>query len=301
MINNNKYDPTRTTSLRLQFSRDMDKRFNELVSFIKIVIVERDCFALKNIRTMQMVSVSDEEFDRESYAEEIALFLLWLQRQVDLGILTQSQYYHLGRIISQSWTNGYVKDAYYRGIMRAREEMIKAGMAVPSIDASGGIDVVASNLTHTQRLNMLYASVYNELQGATDAMRGRISQVLTQGLMQGKSPAAIYKEVRAVIDGTDMGVLGITDKIGRFIPTKARAEMIARTEIIRALHLAAVEEYRQWGVKGIVVMAEWRTAHDAKVCAKCASMEGQVFTLDEIEYKIPAHPGCRCFILPIMR
>jgi SPP1 gp7 family putative phage head morphogenesis protein len=98
-----------------------------------------------------------------------------------------------------------------------------------------------------------------------------------------------------------MGVLGITDKIGRFIPAKVRAEMIARTEIIRALHLAAVEEYRQWGVKGIVVMAEWRTAHDAKVCAKCASMEGQVFTLDEIEYKIPAHPDCRCFILPIMR
>ena len=298
---NERFDPTRTTVLRNTFVRDMDKRFNELAKFIRIAIVEKDVFALRRVKTMQMMPLGEEEFDRDSYAEEIALFLLWLQRQVDIGILNKSQSFQIGRIVSQSWTETYIKDAYKRGIIRARQEMIKAGMSVPSIEASGGIEAIMASLNHTQRLNLLYASVFNELQGVTDAMRNNISQILSLGMIAGKSASEIAKEVRAVIDGTDMATLGIADKIGRFVPAKLRAEMIARTEIIRSLHLAAVEEYRQWGVTGIEVLGEWRTAHDGKVCPECASMEGKVFTLNEIEFMIPAHPFCRCFILPVIQ
>lgn len=298
---NERVDPTRTTSLRSQFTRDMGKRFNELVRYTKIAVVKRDCFALRKLKVMQMANVTEEEFDRDSYAEEIALFLLWLQRQVDLGILTKTQFLQIGRIVSQSWTDGYIKDAYTRGIIRARQEMIKAGMSIPSIEASGGIEAILANMNHTQRLNLLYSSVFNELQGVTDAMRNQISQVLSLAMIAGKSPSQIAKEIKAVIDGTNMTELGITKILGKFIPAKLRAEMIARTETIRAFHQAAVEEYRQWGVLGIEVLGEWRTAHDGKVCPNCASMEGKVFTLNEIEFMIPAHPFCRCFVIPVIK
>jgi len=248
-----------------------------------------------------MVPVSDEEFDRDSYAEEIALFLLWLQRQVDLGILTKSQFLQIGRVVSQSWTDGYVREAYQRGILRARQEMIKAGMSVATIEASGGIEAILAMPTHMQRLNLLYSSVFDKLQGVTDAMKNQIAQVLTYGMIAGKSPEEIDRLIRAVINGKDMTALGISKIIGRFVPARLRADMIARTEIIRGFHQAAVEEYRQWGVLGIRVMAEWRTAHDGKVCEQCASMEGKVFTLDEIEFMIPAHPHCRCFVLPVIQ
>jgi SPP1 gp7 family putative phage head morphogenesis protein len=95
-----------------------------------------------------------------------------------------------------------------------------------------------------------------------------------------------------------MGDLGITDTLGRFIPAQRRAEMLARTEIIRAHHLATIQEYRNWGVLGIYVKGEWKTAGDDRVCSQCASLEGNIYTLDEIESMIPLHPNCRCIALP---
>ena len=48
----------------------------------------------------------------------------------------------------------------------------------------------------------------------------------------------------------------------------------------------------------IQVKAEWATA-GFNVCPDCASLQGRVFTLDEIENLIPLHPNCRCIALPI--
>jgi very-short-patch-repair endonuclease len=53
-----------------------------------------------------------------------------------------------------------------------------------------------------------------------------------------------------------------------------------------------VQEYRNWGVEGVRVMAEWVTAGDGRVCPLCAPMDGKVFTIDQIENMIPAHPNC---------
>jgi len=49
----------------------------------------------------------------------------------------------------------------------------------------------------------------------------------------------------------------------------------------------------------VIMMAEWATAGDDRVCDECASLEGKIFTLEEIESMIPRHPQCRCIALPI--
>jgi SPP1 gp7 family putative phage head morphogenesis protein len=194
----------------------------------------------------------------------------------------------------------YVADSYKRGIMRARYEMQRAGMAVPSIEDTGGIDAVFGLPFHMDRVGLLFTRVFNELTGVTEAMANMISQILAQGMIDGDGPRLLARKMIAAIDGTGAGTLGITDKLGRFISAKRRAEMIARTETIRAFHLAAIQEYRNWGVLGIQVRAEWVTAGDNRVCSKCESMEGKTFTLDEIEPLIPFHPLCRCLALPII-
>jgi hypothetical protein len=75
--------------------------------------------------------------------------------------------------------------------------------------------------------------------------------------------------------------------------------MIARTETIRAHHLANIQEYRNWAVAGVIVQAEWVTAGDNRVCLKCGEMaKAGPYTLDQIETMIPAHPMCRCIALP---
>ena len=117
--------------------------------------------------------------------------------------------------------------------------------------------------------------------------------------MRSENPRLLARKIVAAINGAGAGDLGVTDTLGRFIPAERRAEMIARTEIVRAYHQAKIQEYKDWGVEGVTVIAEWSTAGDDRVCSVCASYDGQRFTLEEIEFKIPVHPLCRCTIIPV--
>jgi SPP1 gp7 family putative phage head morphogenesis protein len=145
------------------------------------------------------------------------------------------------------------------------------------------------------RLGLLYTRVYQELKGITASMDTQISRILVQGIADGDGLRLIAKKLLTTVNGGD---LSLVDSLGRFIPAKRRAETLARTEIIRAHHLATIQEYRNWGVLGIKVLGEWKTADDNRVCSECEKMEGKVFTLDEIENMIPLHPNCRCIALP---
>jgi SPP1 gp7 family putative phage head morphogenesis protein len=110
----------------------------------------------------------------------------------------------------------------------------------------------------------------------------------------------LAREILAVISGQNAGELGLIDKLGRFIPARRRAEMIARTEIIRAHHYANINEYMTWGAYGVSVTAEFRTAGDSRVCFRCSELEGQEFSLEDALGLIPVHPMCRCICLPIV-
>lgn len=145
---------------------------------------------------------------------------------------------------------------------------------------------------------LLFTRVYTELKNITSAMDLQISKVLSQGLIDGDGPRLLARKLISTINGTGMGDLGLTDTLGRFIPAQRRAEMLARTEIIRAHHQATIQEYRNWGIEGITVLGEWMTAGDERVCFRCSSLQGKIFTLDEIEPMIPLHPMCRCIALP---
>lgn len=293
------YDPTHTTSLRNAFARDMRKKFNELIKVIQIAIVDKDCFGLESGTTIyQMTPPVRGAFAFTRSSKKIEAFMQWLQEQVDKGILTIQQYNQYGAAVEDAWTNMYVLDSYKRGIMRARMEMIAAGMNIPSILDSGGIGAVMGTPFHMDRVGVLFTRVFSDLKGITDAMDSIISRILAQGMIDGDGPRLLARKLVAAIDGADMGTLGITDRLGRFIPAKVRAEILARTEIIRAHHLATIQEYRNWGVLGITIKGEWKTAGDDRVCPNCAKLEGKIFTLDEIEPMIPLHPQCRCIALP---
>jgi SPP1 gp7 family putative phage head morphogenesis protein len=108
----------------------------------------------------------------------------------------------------------------------------------------------------------------------------------------------LARKLVATINGTGMGELGITDTLGRFIPAQVRAEMLARTEIMRSFNEAQLQEFRNWGVEGVNVLAEIKTAGDDRVCELCKPYEGKVYTLDEASGMLPFHTRCRCIYLP---
>lgn len=295
-----RYDPTFTTALRNAFARSMHRRFFELVKVIRKGVVDLDCFGLRRdpLSVLQMYPPEREAFAFVRSSRKIEEFMRWLRTQVENGVLTVQEYDQIGRGIEEAWTNLYISDSYKRGVIRARQEMRKAGLNVPSVDDSGGIDMILGMPIHIDRLGLLFTRVYSDLKGITDAMDAQIGRVLAQGIADGDGPRLLARKLISTINGTDMGDLGITDTLGRFIPAQRRAEMLARTEIIRAHHQAMIQEYRNWELLEIYIQGEWKTAGDDRVCEKCASLEGRVFTLDEIENMIPYHPNCRCIALP---
>lgn len=84
--------------------------------------------------------------------------------------------------------------------------------------------------------------------------------------------------------------------------SSVRAAVIARTETTRAYSLGSIAAFQ---VSGVVDRVEWLTAEDEKTCPECARLDGQITSLgksfDGGVYFPPAHPNCRCAILPVLR
>lgn len=77
----------------------------------------------------------------------------------------------------------------------------------------------------------------------------------------------------------------------------ARAEMIARTESAAA---DVQGNLIGWKESGVVAGKEWKTG--AGCCDECEALEGEIVPLDEEfpDGDPPAHPNCRCDVLPVM-
>ncbi len=300
------YDPTRTLSLRNAFAADMKSRFRKLTRLIMEVVVRDDVFGLKKSKMITFANPGYKAFDFATNPEKVDEFMKWLNHQVDLGVLQIKELNQIGQATNEAWTNKYISDSYKRGVLRARYEMKKAGFKVPSMEETGGVGVSMSTPFHIDRLGILYIRAFNELKGITAVMGTQISRILAQGIGDGDNPVLLAKKMVGVIEGGTLGlkVSYISPKTGKTIsylmPAERRAEIMARTEIVRAHHQAMIQEYENWGTKKVKVMAEWSTSGDTRVCSICSGFEGNTYTLKEIMNMIPYHPQCRCAALPVM-
>jgi len=314
---NARRDPTRTTAIRNRFAADMNKRFRIIRGLILDAIVNKDCFGLADVppsergitaNTLTLTNNAESGLPRRAFAftrsaDKVSAFMRWLEQQANANLLELSMRQRIGMSIEGAWHNVYIEDTYKRGVLRAAYEMDRMGIVGnnPILDMNtiqGGLNAVLNGGAHADRLGVLYTRAFNELKGITAAMDQQISRVLTQGLADGDGPRLLARKLNATISGKGRQSLGITDSLGRSISPQRRAEMLARTETIRAHHQGMMQEYRNWQLQGVVLMAELSTANDDRVCAICAGLEGQVFSLDEAQNLIPLHPMCRCIMLP---
>lgn len=87
--------------------------------------------------------------------------------------------------------------------------------------------------------------------------------------------------------------------------SKSRAQMIVRTETMRAVNAGVKARYKTEGVHYV----EWLAALDERTCevdlgfpggeAGCGGLDGAVFLIDKAP-ACPAHPNCRCTLIPSM-
>lgn len=304
----NQYDPTRTLTLRNAFVRNMNRRFRDLVRVIRQTVVDQDCFGLA-VQTYTELTPPPgyQAFNFPRVGQKVEAFMEWLRRQEERGLLETIQMNQAGSAIEAPWTNIYIQDSYKRGVLRARYELSKAGYNIPSLSQFGGASALLSTPFHIDRVGMVYTRAFEQLRGITTAMDLQISTILAQGLVDGDGPALLARKLVSTINGggAELGldISYINPRTGRqvsyFMPAKRRAEILARTETIRAHHQGMVQEYKNWAADGFVIQAEFTTAGDDRVCTECAGYHGNRYSLDEIEHLIPIHPQCRCIALPV--
>ena len=105
-----------------------------------------------------------------------------------------------------------------------------------------------------------------------------LAQALHNGFAAGESISQIAGRISQVYDMSDM-----------------RAKRIARTETIAASNIGAREGYKEAGIN----KTEWYTAIDGRVCDLCGALHNKISLLDEGDTP-PAHPNCRCTLLPVI-
>lgn len=308
----NEIDPSRTTTLRSQWVSDFARRFKLLIDDIKEALVDYDVLGLVERDRIQVMkkrlNITARQFDFPTNNEKIQAFADWVKTQTDLyfltggklGFSTTGQVNVGGDTAQDSWMDLYIDSAYQQGIRRGRQELKKQGIDVEATgiigtSGDGAIRAAFNTPLHADRVGTIYTRAFSRLKGITASIDSLVSDVLAIGIAEGKGPREIASAMNRALTGKGES-FGITDSLGRFIPPKRRAEMLARTEVIRAHHAANMAEYRAAGILGIKVDVEYVARTDA--CPECSPLDGNIYSLDEAENLIPKHVQCRCVAVP---
>ena len=306
-------DPTHTLSTRRRFVKDMEKRFNALKKAVREHIELGALLKKESPFGGFTINVTAGEWRGRYDPDRIPEFMDWLEKQNNNFILskggkgiqmfpsqttpifpgrasfdtkTQTTTRVLGGVEGR-WTDVHIRSAYQKGVQRARLELRKGGVDIPTFEStSEGIGGIFNAPFHVDRVQLAYSQTFTGMQGVTKAMEAPIARVLATGMAEGRNPRALALQIA--------GIKGEINKVGL-----SRARTLARTEVIRAHHGANIAEFRAFAIEDVIVKAEWLTAGDNRVCPRCDVMEGQIFKLDEIEPLIPLHPNCRCVAIPI--
>ncbi len=112
-----------------------------------------------------------------------------------------------------------------------------------------------------------------------------IKEALKEGISEGEGIADLSKRLNEVFESRKTW----------------ETERIARTETIEASNAAELESYRQ---SRVVEKKEWLAELDNKTCEICVPLNGEQVDLNKnfsggFDYP-PAHPSCRCTIIPVL-
>lgn len=276
-------DPTRTSTLRKRFCMSLRKKFSALKVDILKLVIDEDAFGLardkRAVRNELTTNAPDWRFNSDH--EKVKLFQAWLRTQVAKRLSGLSE--------EKLW-DAYIRQAYEKGQGRAFDDTTKSerfrARGEEKLDFYNGsrqqfLRDSFRQPASQEKVKLLAGRSFDDLDGVTSEMSTRITRSLVDGMIQGSNPRDIAREMAEDVD------LG-----------QGRAELIARTEIIRAHAEGQLDSLERMGVAEVGVEVEWSTAGDLRVCEDCADMEGMVLSIEDARGMIPRHPNCRCSWIP---
>jgi SPP1 gp7 family putative phage head morphogenesis protein len=264
-------DPSRTAGLRRAFAAELTRRLARLRYNVVQFVGSKNAFGL----------VANRDFAFVESSRKLEEFRLWLAQELGVVGLTDEELFRR-----------YAEAGYRKGAGRAFDDTRKKERALAIGDAAK-LDFYAGSKEEflrsafgrpvaVEKIKHLASRAFSDLKGVTDAMGAQMARTLSDGLVQGKGPREVARQLAKDVDG-----------IGR-----KRALLITRTETIRAHAEGALDAFEQLGIEEVGAQVEFLATDDDLVCPDCDSLSGVVFSIDEARGLIPQHPNCRCTWIP---
>lgn len=211
--------------------------------------------------------------------QKLEQFRLWLQNELNVTQLRGGK----------QWLDKYILESYRKGRENAYADINKPYLSKkPDFYMGSKEEFLRSSFDRpvaTERVKLLIARSYTELDGITDAASQAITRELADGMIRGISPKQVAKNIVEKVD-----TIGIN-----------RARMLARTETIRAHSEGQLDSFEQLGIEKIGIKVEFETSGlgttkkgNLSPCPKCAAHQNQIYTIAQARGIIPVHPGCLC-------
>ena len=168
---------------------------------------------------------------------------------------------------------------------------MKAG-GYQALDQAGreALAEAAFSLVPVDALDFLSNYQLQLLGKLTDDLVAGIKSAVQVGIAQGEGPAKIARRIGGIVkDPDEFRQAGKTV----FKTVQQRAELIARSEVMRAYNQGAVKFETRVGIR----RGRWLTAGDERTCPDCGPLDGKEFDLVDLPSQ-PLHPACRCTHVP---
>lgn len=147
-----------------------------------------------------------------------------------------------------------------------------------------GLTLSMNFLQDDERIKLLEDYTFENIRGMNEELAEKLRKELQQGLMNFESTSQLKERVQKALKVAE-----------------ERAALIARTEMVRARNMGALDGARQSGLK---LKKEWSSAGGDE-CPACKSLDGKKVDLDaqfstkdgQTALQPPLHPNCKCTLL----
>jgi SPP1 gp7 family putative phage head morphogenesis protein len=177
---------------------------------------------------------------------------------------------------------GTVTDALRRALVASTDLGVRIG--VQQLENIGlGFDWTLANTAARDWANQYVGELITNIQETT---RAQVRQAVAAWVDNGDPLETLIRELEPTFG-------------------RARAELIASTEVTKASAEGTTAAYQE---SGVIDKMQWRTARDELVCPICGALNGVQAALGQPfenpqngrSYMPPAHPRCRCWIVPVV-
>lgn len=223
-----------------------------------------------------LMKVFDDLFDQQEDAivQQLKLYKPGKDVIPQIKDLSQTVIGQLKQLIDVTIADEAVRNLVYTSYLKALDKV--------------EIEYDRNFIPNKDTLEFINNHAFENVKDMGEFMQSKLRKELEMGMMAGEGPPQLARRVKSVF------------KAGR-----DRADMIARTETIRAESAGAYDGYMQTGIKGKV---QWMAKLDPDTCDYCKSLHGEKVDLGKnFEAAVkgkhwegktaPAHPNCRCRVV----